>query len=189
LRRFFEEQMDFDKLPEKVVIQLNDTHPTLAIVELMRMLTDVYRLDWDKAWEITQKTMAYTNHTLLPEALEKWPVAMFEKLLPRHLLIIYEINDWLMRQVMDRYPGDTSKLTRMSLIEEGAEKKEAKPQIRRRAGADADEAGQPSVFYLILAVATLLFVAAAGVITTVHYLDFEHKINIQENVPMLPVAK
>lgn len=73
--------------------------------------------------------------------------------------------------------------------EEGAEKKEAKPQIRRRAGADADEASQPSVFYLILAVATLLFVAAAGVITTVHYLDFEHKINIQENVPMLPVAK
>lgn len=123
LRRFFEEQMDFEKLPEKVVIQLNDTHPTLAIVELMRMLTDVYRLDWDKAWAITQKTMAYTNHTLLPEALEKWPVSMFEKLLPRHLLIIYEINDWLMRQVMDRFPGDTAKLTRMSLIEEGPEKK------------------------------------------------------------------
>ncbi len=123
LRRFFEEQMDFEKLPEKVVIQLNDTHPTLAIVELMRMLTDVYRLDWDRAWAITQKTMAYTNHTLLPEALEKWPVSMFEKLLPRHLLIIYEINDWLMRQVMDRFPGDTAKLTRMSIIEEGHEKK------------------------------------------------------------------
>ncbi len=123
LRRFSEEHVDFEQLPDKVVIQLNDTHPTLAIVELMRLLTDVYRLDWDKAWRITQKTMAYTNHTLLPEALEKWPVSMFEKLLPRHLLIIYEINDWLMRQVMDRYPGDTSKLTRMSLIEEGAEKK------------------------------------------------------------------
>jgi starch phosphorylase len=123
LRRFSEEHVDFEQLPDKVVIQLNDTHPTLAIVELMRLLTDVYRLDWDKAWRITQKTMAYTNHTLLPEALEKWPVSMFEKLLPRHLLIIYEINDWLMRQVMDRYPGDTSKLTRMSLIEEGSEKK------------------------------------------------------------------
>ncbi|MBQ7413413.1 MAG: glycogen/starch/alpha-glucan phosphorylase [Alphaproteobacteria bacterium] len=123
LRRFSEEHMDFEQLPEKVVIQLNDTHPTLAIVELMRVLTDVYRLDWDKAWHITQKTMAYTNHTLLPEALEKWPVAMFEKILPRHLLIIYEINDWLMRQVMNRYPGDTGKLTRMSLIEEGPEKK------------------------------------------------------------------
>lgn len=123
LRRFSEENVDFDQLPEKVVIQLNDTHPTLAIVELMRLLTDVYRLDWDRAWAITQKTMAYTNHTLLPEALEKWPVAMFEKILPRHLLIIYEINDWLMRQVMDRYPGDTAKLTRMSLIEEGQEKK------------------------------------------------------------------
>ena len=123
LRRFSEEHMDFDQLPEKVVIQLNDTHPTLAIVELMRLLTDVYRLDWNKAWNITQRTMAYTNHTLLPEALEKWPVAMFEKVLPRHLLIIYEINDWLMRQVMDRYPGDTAKLTRMSLIEEGPEKK------------------------------------------------------------------
>ncbi|MDY6407942.1 MAG: glycogen/starch/alpha-glucan phosphorylase [Pseudomonadota bacterium] len=123
LRRFSEEHMDFDQLPEKVVIQLNDTHPTLAIVELMRLLTDVYRLDWDKAWHITGRTMAYTNHTLLPEALEKWPVAMFEKVLPRHLLIIYEINDWLMRQVMDKYPGDTAKLTRMSLIEEGPEKK------------------------------------------------------------------
>lgn len=123
LRRFSEEHVDFEQLPEKVVIQLNDTHPTLAIVELMRLLTDVYRLDWDKAFSITCRTMAYTNHTLLPEALEKWPVAMFEKLLPRHLLIIYEINDWLMHQVMAKYPGDTGKLTRMSLIEEGAEKK------------------------------------------------------------------
>ena len=123
LRRFSEDHVDFEQLPEKVVIHLNDTHPTLAIVELMRLLTDVYRLDWDKAFSITCRTMAYTNHTLLPEALETWPVAMFEKLLPRHLLIIYEINDWLMHQVMARYPGDTAKLTRMSLIEEGAEKK------------------------------------------------------------------
>lgn len=123
LRRFFEDHTDFEQLPKKVAIQLNDTHPTLAIVELMRLLTDVYHLDWEKAFDITRRTMAYTNHTLLPEALEKWPVAMFERLLPRHLLIIYEINDWLMRQVMNRYPGDTGKLSRMSLIEEGAEKK------------------------------------------------------------------
>jgi hypothetical protein len=88
--------------------------------------------------------------------------------------------------------GDISLATskrKVEAAEEGAEKKEAKPQIRRRAGADADEANQPSVFYLILAVATLLFVAAAGVITTVHYLDFEHRISIQEQIPMLPVAK
>lgn len=123
IRRFLETHTDFEELPNKAVIQLNDTHPTLAIVELMRVLIDVYRLDWDKAFDITRRTMAYTNHTLLPEALEKWPVSMFEKFLPRHLLIIYEINDWLMHQVMERYPGDTGKLSRMSLIEEGAEKK------------------------------------------------------------------
>ena len=123
IRRFLEEKLPFDELPNKVVLQLNDTHPTLAIVELMRLLMDVYGLDWDKSWQITRGCMAYTNHTLLPEALEKWPVSLFEKLLPRHLLIIYEINDWLMREVMQKYPGDTAKLARMSLIEEGAEKK------------------------------------------------------------------
>ena len=123
LRRFLETHADFEDLPNQAVIQLNDTHPTLAIVELMRVLVDVYRLDWMKAFDITRRTMAYTNHTLLPEALEKWPVSMFEKFLPRHLLIIYEINDWLMHQVMDRYPGDMGKLSRMSLIEEGPEKK------------------------------------------------------------------
>ncbi len=123
IRRFLEEGLPFDELPNKVVIQLNDTHPTLAIAEMMRLLVDVYQLDWERAWKITQGCMAYTNHTLLPEALEKWPVSLFEKILPRHLLIIYEINDWLMHQVMQRYPGDTAKLARMSLIEEGAEKK------------------------------------------------------------------
>ncbi len=122
IRRFLEQDADFERLPDKAVIQLNDTHPTLAIVELMRVLLDVYRLDWDKAWSITRRTMAYTNHTLLPEALEKWPVRMFDKFLPRHLLIIYEINDWLMRQVRDRFPGDMGKIQRMSIIEEGAEK-------------------------------------------------------------------
>lgn len=123
LRRFAEEKVSFDELPEKVVIQLNDTHPTLAIVELMRILLDVYQLDWDRAFNITCRCMAYTNHTLLPEALEKWPVALFEKYLPRHLLIIYEINEWLMREVRSKYPGDNGKLFRMSLIEEGDVKK------------------------------------------------------------------
>ena len=122
LRRFNEEDVSLDELPDKVVIQLNDTHPTLAIVELMRILLDVYQLDWNKAFDITCRCMAYTNHTLLPEALEKWPVALFEKYLPRHLLIIYEINEWLMREVRAKYPGDDGKLFRMSLIEEGYDK-------------------------------------------------------------------
>ena len=122
LRRFNEEKVPFDELPNKVVLQLNDTHPSLAIAELMRVLLDVYQLDWAKAFDITCRCMAYTNHTLLPEALEKWPVALFEKYLPRHLIIIYEINEWLMREVRNRYPGDDGKLYRMSLIEEGNEK-------------------------------------------------------------------
>ena len=122
LRRFNEENVPLEELPNRVVLQLNDTHPTLAIVELMRILLDVYQMDWDKAFDITCRCMAYTNHTLLPEALEKWPVALFEKYLPRHLLIIYEINEWLMREVRNRYPGDDGKLWRMSLIEEGNEK-------------------------------------------------------------------
>ncbi len=123
LRRFFEDHQNLELLPEKAVIQLNDTHPTLAIAELMRILMDEHELPFDKAWDITTRTMAYTNHTLLPEALEKWPVSFFEKILPRHLMIIYEINDWLMKQVQTRYPGDFGKMSRMSLIEEGMTKK------------------------------------------------------------------
>ena len=122
LRRFSEEHLPLDELPNKVVLQLNDTHPTLAIAELMRLLIDVYGLEWDRAWKITQGCMAYTNHTLLPEALEKWPVALFERALPRHLLIIYEINEWLMHQIRQKYPNDNAKLARMSLIEEGQDK-------------------------------------------------------------------
>ena len=122
LRRFSEEHLPFDELPNKVVLQLNDTHPTLAIAELMRLLIDVYGLEWDRAWKITRGCMAYTNHTLLPEALEKWPVSLFEKVIPRHLLIIYEINEWLLHEVRKKYPNDNAKLARMSLIEEGAEK-------------------------------------------------------------------
>ena len=122
LRRFSEEHLPFDELPNKVVLQLNDTHPTLAIAELMRLLIDVYGLEWERAWQITQGCMAYTNHTLLPEALEKWPVSLFEKVIPRHLLIIYEINEWLLHKVRQKYPGDYAKVARMSLIEEGPEK-------------------------------------------------------------------
>lgn len=104
------------------VFQLNDTHPSLAVAELMRLLVDRYHLDWEGAWSITTRCMAYTNHTILPEALERWPVWMFERLLPRHLQIIYEINDRFLRDVRLRYPGDDARLGRVSLIEEGAER-------------------------------------------------------------------
>ena len=123
LRRFLEDHEDLRELPEKVVIQLNDTHPTLAIAELMRILIDVHGFDFEEAFDITSRTMAYTNHTLLPEALEKWPVSLFEKDLPRHLLIIYDINEWLMKKVRERFPDDIGKLNRMSIIEEDYEKK------------------------------------------------------------------
>src|SRR6202030_2799733 len=108
---------------EKVAIQLNDTHPTIAVPELMRILLDDVHLGWDQAWDITQRTLAYTNHTLLPEALEKWPVAWFEMLLPRHLEIIYEINRRFLDAVRARSPGDEGRLQRMSLVEEEAERK------------------------------------------------------------------
>lgn len=101
---------------------MNDTHPALVVPELMRLLIDNEDIDWDKAWDITVNTCAYTNHTLLPEALERWPVSMFERLLPRHLQIIYEINSRFMRQVATRYPGDFDRLKRMSIIQEEPEK-------------------------------------------------------------------
>jgi starch phosphorylase len=119
LRRFRRDNSDWNTLPEKVAIQLNDTHPTLAVPELMRILMDDEHLGWDHAWNITNKTLAYTNHTLLPEALEKWPVAWFEKILPRHLEIIYEINRRLLDAVRTRFPGDEGRIQRVSLIEEG----------------------------------------------------------------------
>ncbi|KAK2503347.1 hypothetical protein MC885_010057 [Smutsia gigantea] len=109
----------FETFPDKVAIQLNDTHPALAIPELMRILVDVEKVDWDKAWEITKKTCAYTNHTVLPEALERWPVSMFEKLLPRHLQIIYALNQRHLDHVAALFPGDVDRLRRMSVIEEG----------------------------------------------------------------------
>uniref|UniRef100_A0A8C9NMS0 Alpha-1,4 glucan phosphorylase n=1 Tax=Serinus canaria TaxID=9135 RepID=A0A8C9NMS0_SERCA len=109
----------FETFPDKVAIQLNDTHPALSIPELMRILVDVEKVDWDKAWEITKRTCAYTNHTVLPEALERWPVSMFEKLLPRHLEIIYALNQMHLDRVAALYPGDINRLRRMSVIEEG----------------------------------------------------------------------
>ena len=113
----------FDALPNKVAIQLNDTHPSIAIPELMRMLMDLHGLTWERAWEITTGTFAYTNHTLMPEALETWPVPLFERVLPRHLQIIYEINQRFLREVMHRYPGDTELLRRMSIIDEAGSKR------------------------------------------------------------------
>jgi starch phosphorylase len=119
----FERQHDsFDNLPDHVAIQLNDTHPVLAIPELMRLLVDVYRLDWARAWSITVRTFSFTNHTLLSEALEMWPVDLIESLLPRHLQIIYEINQRFLRDVIHRYPGNIEIMRRMSLIEENAPK-------------------------------------------------------------------
>jgi starch phosphorylase len=122
LRRFSSFETGWEQLPEKVVIQLNDTHPVVVIPELMHILLDEYELDWDAAWEITRRTFAYTCHTLMPEALEKWPVALFERLLPRHLEIIYEINHRLLEEVRTRYPGDEARIIRMSIIEEHPEK-------------------------------------------------------------------
>ena len=108
---------------EKFAIQLNDTHPTLAVPELMRLLMDEQNLEWTDAWEITRKTFSYTNHTLLPEALETWSLPLFARLLPRHLEIIYEINKRFLDDVRRRYPGDESRVARVSLIEEGAVRK------------------------------------------------------------------
>ncbi len=113
---------NFTLLPDKVAFQLNDTHPAVAIPELMRILVDDEGMECDKAWDITTRVFAYTNHTLMPEALERWSVSLFEHLLPRHLEIIYEINAQFLRQVSLRWPGDVDRLRRMSLIEEGGEK-------------------------------------------------------------------
>jgi glycogen phosphorylase len=123
VRRFRRSNADWNQLPAKVAIQLNDTHPSLAVPELMRILLDEAHLGWDEAWDLTRRTLAYTNHTLLPEALEKWPLPWFEALLPRHLEITLEINRRLVEQVRARFPGDDGKAQRVSLVEEGGERK------------------------------------------------------------------
>ena len=110
---------EFDR---RFAVQLNDTHPAIAVAELMRLLVDEHEIGWEEAFEVTRRTFAYTNHTLLPEALEKWPVALFQQVLPRHLEIIYEINARFLERVARRYPGDEARIGRMSLIEESGER-------------------------------------------------------------------
>ena len=124
--RIFDQQLSlpvFARFAEKNAIQLNDSHPAIAIPELMRILIDIERLDWDAAWEITRKTFAYTNHTVMPEALEAWLVDLMGRVLPRHLQIIYEINHRFLNEVRERFPEDNERYRRMSIIEEGAEKR------------------------------------------------------------------
>ena len=123
VRRFRRSNADWNAFADKVAIQLNDTHPAMAVPELMRILLDEERLGWDQAWALTQRTLAYTNHTLLPEALEKWPLAWFEEMLPRHLEIILEINRRFLETVRIHYPGDEDRVRRVTLVEEGAERK------------------------------------------------------------------
>ena len=123
VRRFLRGNSDWSSFPDKVAIQMNDTHPSLAVPELMRILLDQVHLGWDEAWQITQKTLAYTNHTLLPEALEKWSVSWLQEMLPRQLEIIYEIDRRFLGEVRGRFPGDQERVQRVSLIEHGADKK------------------------------------------------------------------
>ena len=123
IRRFRFRNSDWEAFPGKVVIQLNDTHPVLAIPELMRLLVNEYGVGWEQAWSITRRTFAYTCHTLLPEALETWPVPMFERLLPRHLEIIYGINHFFLEDVRARHPGDDERIARVSLIQEVPERR------------------------------------------------------------------
>jgi starch phosphorylase len=123
VRRFRRENADWSALPDKVAIQLNDTHPSLAVPELMRILLDEAGLGWDQAWDLTRRTLAYTNHTLLPEALERWPMRWFALLLPRHLEIILEINRRHLDEARARFPGDEDRIAGVSVIEEGGERK------------------------------------------------------------------
>ncbi len=122
IRRFKKSHSDFSLFPTKVAIQMNDTHPALAIADFMRILIDEESLTWSQAWDITVKTFGFTNHTILPEALEKWPLELMQDLLPRHLQIIFKINDLLLKEVREKFPNDNERLRRMSLVEEGFSK-------------------------------------------------------------------
>ncbi len=122
VRRFRKTNADWGTFPQKAAIQLNDTHPAMAVPELMRILLDEAHLGWDAAWDITKGTLAYTNHTLLPEALEKWPLAWFEIMLPRHLEIVLEINRRLLAEARTRFPGDEERVQRISLVEDAGRK-------------------------------------------------------------------
>jgi starch phosphorylase len=122
LRRYKRSHTTYDALPEQVAIQINDTHPAVAVAELMRLLVDVEGLEWEKAWTLTQGVFGYTNHTLMPEALEKWSVELFGRVLPRHLEIVYDINFRFLQQVVAKYPGDVERMRKMSIIEEGRDK-------------------------------------------------------------------
>jgi starch phosphorylase len=122
VRRYRRAHSDFDAFPDKVAIQINDTHPAIAVAELLRLLVDVEGVDWGKAWDITVRVFGYTNHTLMPEALEKWPVELLGRLLPRHLEILYEINHRFLEEVLRRFPGDVERMRRMSIVEEGPQK-------------------------------------------------------------------
>ncbi len=119
VRRFSAGHSGFGSFPAKVAIQLNDTHPALAIAELMRILVDENDMQWNAAWQITESTFGFTNHTLLPEAMEKWPVSLLERVIPRHLEIIYGINDRFLRKIKSRWPDSVDRMRRMSLVEEG----------------------------------------------------------------------
>src|SRR5262249_271589 len=122
MRHYVANHSGFDDLPNQFAVQMNDTHPSLSVAELMRLLVDEHQVDWDKAWELTVATLGYTNHTLLPEALEKWPVSLLEHVLPRHVEIIFGINHQFLRTLSRSFPADLDRQRRMSIIEEGPEK-------------------------------------------------------------------
>jgi len=122
IRRYLNTHKTFDEFPNKAAVQMNDTHPSIAVAELMRLLVDEYGVEWDRAWEITRATLGYTNHTLLPEALEKWPVPLMERVLPRHMQIINTINFLFLKELSERYVANMDQIRRMSIIEEGYEK-------------------------------------------------------------------
>ena len=123
IRRHKKKHPSCKNLADKCAIQLNDTHPALVIPELMRLLVDQEKIEWEEAFKITKETCNYTNHTIMPEALEKWPLSIFGNLLPKHLQIIYEINDYFLKEVSERYPNDQGLLRRISIIEEGDDKR------------------------------------------------------------------